>query len=172
MFALSGWVRRTVALAAPALCHHLQLACVEASCAAHTGAEAAEASHLDDEAEGSDGDGPQPPMNGAHGRQAQQHQQPQQEQQGSQHYQLCWIPVRIFLCAIADAELRQALQDTTAKEGLLPAGLPADVAARWWAHIFGSAQPREKEALLLLVKGKAKLQVGARHSVTGQRRGA
>lgn len=75
-----------------------------------------------------------------------------------------WLAARVLLCCKGDKDLTAHVFETTARDGLLGAKTaPAQAAAAWVRMWLGSSE-LEREALLMLLTKRAKMQVGCRES--------
>ena len=52
-----------------------------------------------------------------------------------------WIPGKMLCCALRDPDLRQFVTESVLQNGLLPAKLAPESAARQWAAIYMSSEP-------------------------------
>jgi hypothetical protein len=78
---------------------------------------------------------------------------------GAQVGRCCWLVARVCLCAKADLELRGALYELTAQHGLLAPKTPPSAAAAAWTRLWLTSSEVEREALLLLLGARMRLQV-------------
>lgn len=69
-----------------------------------------------------------------------------------------WIPARLLVAATRDPELYSYILDTVLRNGLLPAKLDAQAAARHWALIYMSCSEQERYAVAAVLRAKAKQQ--------------
>lgn len=58
---------------------------------------------------------------------------------GSEEELVIWVPARLLLCGMRDADMRQFLSESVFRGGLLPGKLPAGSGTRQWAAIYMSS---------------------------------
>lgn len=70
-----------------------------------------------------------------------------------------WIPARLLVAATRDPELYSYILDTVLRNGLLPSKLDVEAAARHWGTIYLSCSEQDRNAVLAVLKAKAKQQL-------------
>jgi hypothetical protein len=71
----------------------------------------------------------------------------------------CWLVARVLLCCKNDKELREQFFDATAKDGLLGPKTPPALAAAVWVRLWLASSEVERDALLLMLSTRTRLQV-------------
>ncbi len=69
-----------------------------------------------------------------------------------------WIPGRLLVAATRDPELFSYILDTVLRNGLFPAKLEAQAAARHWGVVFMNCSEQDRTAVMAVLKAKAKQQ--------------
>jgi hypothetical protein len=80
--------------------------------------------------------------------------------EGSQITKCCWLAARVLLCSKTDKEVREQLYEATAKDGLLAPKTPPAAAAAAWVRLWLASSELEREALLMLLTSRTRVQVG------------
>jgi hypothetical protein len=80
--------------------------------------------------------------------------------EGSQISKYCWLAARVLLCSKTDKEVREQLYEATAKDGLLGPKTPPAQAAAAWVRLWLASSELEREALLMLLTSRTRVQVG------------
>jgi hypothetical protein len=65
----------------------------------------------------------------------------------------------VLLCCKSDRELREQLFEATAKDGLLGPKTPPALAAAVWVRLWLASSEVEREALLMMLTTRTRLQV-------------
>ena len=69
-----------------------------------------------------------------------------------------WIPGRLLTAATRDPELFSYILDTVLRNGLFPARLESKAAAGHWAVVFMNCAEQERNAVLAVLRAKARQQ--------------
>ncbi len=69
-----------------------------------------------------------------------------------------WIPGRLLTAATRDPELFSYILDTVLRNGLFPARLESKAAAGHWAVVFLNCGEQERNAVLAVLRAKARQQ--------------
>lgn len=72
----------------------------------------------------------------------------------------CYVVARVMLCCKTDSELREQLYEVTAKDGLMGPKTPPAQAAGAWVRLWLGCSEVEREAVLMMLTARTRLQVG------------
>lgn len=76
----------------------------------------------------------------------------------SDEERVIWIPGRLLVAASRDTEVYSFILDTVFRNGLFPAKLPTEAAARQWAVMYTSCGEQERSAIVAVLRAKARAQ--------------
>lgn len=79
-----------------------------------------------------------------------------------------WIPGRLLTAATRDPELFSYILDTVLRNGLFPARLESKAAAGHWAVVFMNCGEQERNAVLGVLRAKARQQQDVQSFLTAR----
>lgn len=71
----------------------------------------------------------------------------------------CWLARRVLLCSKSDKDLQSLLFEITAKDGMMGSKVTPEQAAAAWVRLWLTSSELEREALLMLLNARTRLQV-------------